>query len=220
MLRSPDELISLVEEIGFLPFFVNKIPGFSIEECCPPELWFAEDKDGPWEWKGPAARSGKCLYGKLFGGKAGYISKAWIPDFLNLRRDGYDFDARFDDGLASFREKTLYDTVAEHGSLLSKDLKELCNYRKDGNKGFDTLITRLQMQTYLCIGDFVYMKDKTGKPYGWGVAKYTTPEALFGYEFVTAAYKRDPKESGEKIFAHLQKILPHAEEKALWKLVK
>jgi len=44
----------------------NEIPGFSIEELCPPELWFADDVDGPWEWKGPVARSGKCLYGKLF----------------------------------------------------------------------------------------------------------------------------------------------------------
>ena len=59
-LRSPEALIALVEEIGFLPFFVNRIPGFSVEECCPRELWFAEGVDGPWEWKGPAVASG-CL---------------------------------------------------------------------------------------------------------------------------------------------------------------
>lgn len=55
-LHSADDLIAAVEQYGFLPFFRNEIHGFSIEELCPPELWFADDVDGPWEWKGPAAR--------------------------------------------------------------------------------------------------------------------------------------------------------------------
>ena len=216
----PESLITLTEEIGFLPFFRNAIEGFSIEDCCPPSLWFADGVDGPWEWKGPAARSGRCVYGKFFAGKVGLISLAWLPDLVNFRRDGYDFDARFDEGLSSFREKALYDTVAEAGAMLSGDLKEICNYRKGGNKGFDTLITRLQMQTYLCIGDFVYKKDKTGKSYGWGVAKYTTPEALLGEQTVRLAYVRNPAESGERILRHLRALLPHAEEKQLLRLLR
>ena len=69
-LHSADGLIAAVEQYGFLPFFRNEIHGFSIEELCPPELWFADDVDGPWEWKGPAARNGICLYGKIFNKKA------------------------------------------------------------------------------------------------------------------------------------------------------
>ena len=51
-LHSADDLIAAVEEYGFLPFFQNEIPSFSVEELCAPELWFADDADGPWEWKG------------------------------------------------------------------------------------------------------------------------------------------------------------------------
>ena len=47
LLRSSDDLIAAVEEYGFLPFFQNEIPGFSVEELCAPELWFADDADGP-----------------------------------------------------------------------------------------------------------------------------------------------------------------------------
>ena len=218
-LRSPEDIAALTEEWGFLPFFAGEIPGFSVEECCPPELWFSEDADGPWEWKGPVARSRRCVYGKFFGGRAGFISREWLPDFANFRRDGYDFDARYDDGLASHKDKTVYDTVAEHGALLSKELKRLCNYGKGGNTGFDTVITRLQMQAYLTVGDFVYMQDKYGKPYGWGVAKYTTPEALFGYDFVSSAYGREPEESRARIAAHLGNILPGVNEKQILKLI-
>lgn len=218
-LRSAVSIATLVQEIGFLPFFTNEIKGFSIEDNCPPELWFSDTADGPWEWKGPVARRGNCIYGKFFRGKAGYVSLDWLPDFANYRRDGYDFDARFDDELASYKDKTLYDTITQHGSLLSKDLKKLCNYCKGGNKGFDTVITRLQMQTYVTISDFEYLLDKHGKPYGWGVAKYSTPEAICGRDLVTSAYKRSPKESKERIIQHLVKILPDASKEQISKII-
>lgn len=219
-LRSADDIIKLVREIGFLPFFANDIEGFSIEECCPRELWFADDKEGPWEWKGPVARSKKCVYGKFFRGKAGFVSLDWFPEFANYRRDGYDFDARFDDELAAYKDKHVYDVIAEHGGLLSKRLKELCNYRKGGNKGFDTVITRLQMQTYVNISDFVYMQDKYGKPYGWGVAMYSTPEELFGYETVTRCYKHEPEESKQRVVEHLSGVLSDVPESKIIKLIK
>ena len=219
VVRSADELEELVHEWGFLPFFRSRVPGFSVEEHIPRELWFSDEEDGPWEWKGPIARSGRCVYGKFFGGKAGFVSREWFPDFANFRRDGYDFDARYDDGLASRKDKDVYDTVAEHGALLSRELKRLRNYRKGGNTGFDTVITRLQMQTYITIGDFVYLQDKFGRPYGWGVAEYTTPEAQFGYEFVASSYRRKPEESKERILAHLRTVLPEVPEKRLLKLI-
>ena len=219
-LRSSEDIVALTAELGFLPFFAGEIPRFSVEECCPSELWFSEEADGPWEWKGPAARSGQCVYGKFFGGRAGFISKEWFPNFANLRRDGYDFDARYEDGLAARKDKEVYDTITKHDALLSKELKRLCNYRKGGNKGFDTVITRLQMQTYVTIGDFVYLQDKYGQPYGWGVAQYTTPEAQFGYDFVTSAYRKDPTESMADILVHLKRILPDADETQLLKWMK
>ncbi len=213
--RSPEDVIELVEEIGFLPFFANDVPGFSIEECCPPELWFSGEADGPWEWKGPVARSLRCVYGKFFKGKAMFISRDLFPDFANLRRDGYDFDARFNDGLASYKDREIYETIAENKYLLSKELKRMLDYRKGGKKGFDTVMTRLQMQTYVCISDFVYMLDKFGAPYGWGVAEYTVPEALLGGDFVTSAYRRDPEESGERIAEHLKTVFPDISEDKL-----
>lgn len=219
MMRSVDELLDIIDQYGFLPYFKNSIQGFSIEEMCPPELWFT-DVEGPWEWKGPAAKSGRCIYGKFFDGKAGYISRKWIPDFVNYRRDGYDFDARCDDGLVFYKDKDLYVTILEHDVILSKDLKEICHYVKDGNKGFDTIITRLQMQSYVCVADFVYKKDKFGNSYGWGVAQYTTPEHFFGYDYISSAYKNEPMESIQKIVEHLKKCLPDAAERQILKIIK
>lgn len=218
-LRCPDDVAELTEALGFLPFFANGIPGFSVEEHTPRELWFTE-ADGPWEWKGPIARTKRCLYGKFFGGKAGFISLEWFPDFANYRRDGFDFDSRYESGLASRKDMNVYDTVSRYGTVLSKKLKSLCGYSKGGEKGFDGVITRLQMQTYICVADFEYMRDKYGKQYGWGVARYSTPEELLGYEAVTSAYSREPSESLERILDHLKNVLPEADGARLLKMIK
>ena len=218
-ITGPEVLLAEVERLGFLPFFENEIPGFSIEEHTPARLWFSETEDGPWEWKGPAARSGACVDGKFFKGRAGFISLRWFPAFANYRRDGYDFDALYDDGFASHKDKQVYDTLAAHGSLLSKELKSLCNYRKDGNKGFDGVITRLQMQSYVSIADFEYAVDKTGRQYGWGIARYTTPEAQFGPALMEEAYREAPEASRRRVYAHIQGLFPAADERQIRSLL-
>lgn len=219
-LKSAEDIIHIVSEIGFLPFFANEIEGFSIEEHCPRELWFSDEAEGPWEWKGPIARSKECVYGKFFRGKAGFVSLEMFPELANYRRSGYDFDARYDDGLAAKKDKDVYNFIAKSGAVISKSLKAELDYRKGGNKGFETVITRLQMQTYVNIADFVYMRDKNGKQYGWGVAEYSTPEEMFGYETITAAYKKDPSDSRELLLERLAKALPKASGEKLLRLIK
>ena len=104
--------------------------------------------------------------------------------------------------------------------MISKQLKRLGDYRKGGNKGFDTVMTRLQEQCYAVISDFVYLTDKQGKQYGWGVAQYSTPEKFLGDDFSQNVYKRDPKESYERVLEHLQEMLPHAKPEQIKHLLK
>ena len=194
-IRTKKNLTDAIEKFGFVPFFTNSIDGFSIEEHVSQDLWW-NGVDGwkVWEWKGPIIKELKCAYGKFFDKKAVFISKDWFYDFANYRRDGYDFDARFDDGLASYREKELYDLIKENEPITSKKLKEICNYKKGGKVGFETLITKLQEKCYILTSDFVYLRDKNGNPYGWGVAEYSTPEKFFGKTFVSKVYKADEED--------------------------
>ncbi len=218
-IRSKKDLIDAVEKFGFLPYFRNSVEGFSIEEHIQPKYWFG-GVEGAWEWKGPVIRETGCAYGKFFENKAVYVSREWFADFANYRRDGYDFDARYEDGLARRTDKFLYDLLSENAPVISKRLKQLGDYRKGGNKGFDTSMTRLQQQCYAVISDFVYLTDKHGEPYGWGVAEYSTPELFLGKDFTDNVYKREPQQSYERVFEHLKKILPHASEEEIKKLLR
>lgn len=220
-LQSAEDLERRVLRLGFLPFFRNAIAGFSVEENTPAGLWFEEGVEGPWEWKGPVIRNWNCTYGKLFCGKAGYVSLQWLPDLLNYRR------AQYTPAEGSV-ERRIYDTVAEHESLLSREIKTLCGLQRGKAQfgdmprprgtGFEAALTRLQMATLLVIADFEYLLDKHGNPYGWGIARYVTPEALFGPEI--ASCDRTPEESYSRILSHLRATLPHATEPQLHRLLR
>lgn len=213
-------LAELVSEWGFLPFFKNEISGFSVEEHTPSELWFADGAEGPWEWKGPAVKESGCAYGKFFRNKAGFISREWYIDFANYRRDGYDFDARYEDGLASHRDKRAYDILEQHDSLLSKELKRLWSAAEGDRKGFDTIMTRLQMQGYITTVDFEYQRDKQGNAYGWGIARYAVSERHFGDMFRENVYNISPEKSKERIVRHLSALFPQTDEEQILKIIK
>ena len=220
-IRKKADMIRAVEKLGFLPFFACRIPGFSIEEHVIDELWYTSEDDWKvWEWKGPVIRESGCAYGKFFENKAVFITREWFLDFANYRRDGYDFDARYDDGLASRGDKELYELLSANAPILSKDLKTMGGYGKNGRKGFDGAITRLQALGYVCISDFRYATDKAGQPYGWGIAEYTTPERRYGEEFTETVYRRTPGESYARLFEHISSMFPGVEERTIRKLLK
>ncbi len=217
---SAADVANLVNEIGIVPFFKNKIEGFSLEECVHKNFWSEQGfVEGVWKWKGSIIKLADCAYGKLIGGKACFVSKELYPQLANIRRDGYDFDARCDDGLVPRKQEKLYNTLKEYAPLLSSYLKNLAGYGWDGLKGFDAEITKLQMMGYVLISDFVYKKDKNGKDYGWGVAQYDLPENLFGSDFCTDAYKLKPEQSKEFLVERVSKKLPAIDKKRLSKML-
>jgi hypothetical protein len=216
-IRGKGDLVSLIQELGFLPAFRCHIPGFSVQECIAPEYWFA-DGEGFWEWKGPVIRESGCAYGKLLGGRAVFLTLDWYRELANYRRHGYDFDARYDDGLARSRDKQVFDVLWEHGSLLSKELNRLSS-AGGKRKDFDAVMTRLQMLGYVVISNFEYEVSRRGKTFGWGIARYETPEKRFGAAFTDAVYAHEPAESKKILTERLKRLLPDTDEKAILRLL-
>jgi hypothetical protein len=235
MIHSEEDMDMLAVERGFLPFFYCGIPGLSIEEQTPRERWFSDSLDGPWEWKGPVIAMGSAAYGKLFRGKAGYVSLEWMPHLINYRRARYP--------LATDEERHLLDLLNLHETLLTHEWKELAGYtqprrkprtplerameadgpaalrraeRADGacrkKAAFDSLVTRLQMGTHVVIADFEYNHTRDGARYGWGKARYTTPELMYGD--VMNLPTCSPEESLARMVSHLHHQFPNVDERA------
>ncbi len=220
-IHSPSDLEEMVERYGFLPYFKCRIPGFSVEEYCAPEGWWSGDPESdPWEWRAIVAANGRVAYGKLFENKAGFVSKKWYPILAAYRREGYDFDSRWDDGLATRREKLVMDVLESGESIPSFELKRLAGFGGDGEKGFESVVTRLMMRTYITVRDFRRRVNARGEEYGWAVSVYSTPEALFGREAVTSAYSMEAEEAFALLLSYVKDMFPEADEKAVKKLIK
>ena len=220
-LRTPEELEARVEELGFLPLFENEVKGFSVEEHTDPADWWTDNEArDPWSWREQLARRGRVAYGKFFGGRAGFVSLDWFPRFANARRDGYDFDALWEEGKAKAKMKRIMDLFPDREELFSNEVRRLAGFGSEGEHGFEGTVTALQMLTYLVIRDFRSRLNKAGQPYGWHIAVLCTPETRWGYDVVTSAYAEDPADSREAIILHLRSCLPEAGEKALRRLMK
>ena len=220
-IRTWRELIGWINEIGFLPLFVNEVPSFSAEERVSPLFWFTGDPEqDPWEWREIIPATGEVAYGKFFNGKTGFISREWFPYFANARRDGYDFDAAWEDGLVQRRYKAIMDLCEDGGVHPGYELKEAAGFGKEGYKNFDGCIGTLQRQTYLIIRRFERKKNRAGRSYGMAVSCYQKPEELWGYDHVTSAYCEEPEVSAERIYARARELFPEAEEKLLRKVLR
>ena len=176
-----------------------------------------------WMWRAIIARRHDIVYGKFFDKKAGFISKKWLPVFANYRRDGYDFDALYDDGKAPNKHKKIMVNFMEDNAdseIYSNELKKQAGFGKDGEKGFDGAITNLMMQTYLCNCDFKKRVNKRGIEYGWDVAVYSSIEHIYGYDYVTSCYKDNPQDSWKQLVDYMHEMFPDATDKQIRKVLK
>lgn len=218
-IRSAAELTAWVDEIGFLPFFANEVPGFSVEEHTASSAWWTGNGDtDPWEWRERIAAEHHIAYGKFFDGRAGFISRQWLPCFANARRSGWDFDGRWQDGRASQREKAIMECFmnVESGDepefngaqIMSTELRQRAGFGKGGEKNYPGILTGLQMQLYLVIGGFRRRVNKKGQAFGMPVSVIMTPESIWGYGHLSSDYIEEPAESWVRIFEHTRKLWP------------
>ncbi|HOI27767.1 MAG TPA: hypothetical protein PLN63_09535 [Paludibacteraceae bacterium] len=123
------------------------------------------------------------------------------------------------DGSATIKElRQELDFACRRKKRSDYDLVDTLPLTNNKKIQLDPILSRLQMETRLVIKDFEYNTDRHDKPYGWGIARYATPETLYGRE-ITNAEGRAPEESRQHIFDHLSKIIPNANEKQIAKLI-
>lgn len=229
MLHSVRDLENMIDRIGFLPLFAgDEVPGFSVQEMTEPASWWTGDpKTDPWEWREEIANRKSAAYGRFFRGRAGFLSKECLPYFVNYRRDGYDFDARWDDELASERQKKIMDLFATENEedtsvtpeIFTFEVKKQAGFGAGREKNFEGTLTSLEMEGYLLIAGFEQRRNKKGQAFGMACARLTTPEKAFGYDAVRSRYAEDPKKSLEALKERVRAAFPDAPEQGILRLI-
>ncbi len=216
-INSCAELITYIEEVGFLPLLDMGLGSWSAEAVVDEECRYTVLPDGGWEWplwewKGTVIRESGCAYGKFFGGKAAFVSKAWWPHFCNVRRSLYP---RPEEGTI---EDAVLETLALGGSMTTRDLRKACGFTGPKMRSrFDSYVARLQTACRIVTADFVYPHDRHGERYGWGWSLLTTPEDFLGREACRPSCP--PEESYGKIRQQLCALIPEATERQIERLL-
>lgn len=213
-IASPETMVRAVRETGILPFFKDRIPGFSVQEMTRPGCWFDGDEDplGPWDWKIECVHEGDIAYGKfLCGGKASFATLEWYKELMNYRRARLEPDAN---------GRKILDYLAENGSIGIKEVRALLGVKKSAA---DAAMARLQYQCRVVTGEITRLyRGPMLKYEGWQVSSYCTPEEMFKAEVPFVAFPgfpfndeedplatdHTPEESLEVLADHLASILP------------
>ena len=215
-----DELRQLINRVGFLPLFRNEIEGFSVEEFADPSYWWTGDPlRDPWEWRKDATRDPEMAYGKFFAGKAGMISREWLPLFISSRRGGYDFESLWFSGKVQFRQKKIMDCLTGVPEMPGWQLKREAGFGKGGEKNFDGTMTALQNMLYVVISDFRPKKNKFGLDYGWDVSVYSRPEELWGDALILEAGRLSPERSHAEICELMHDLYPDENDDRILRLI-
>ena len=160
--------------------------------------------------------------------KAGFVSRAWLPDWINYRRSRplvpNEDTAALDD--------VVMQVILAEGSATIQELRRLLGFARGRKRrtapapgseeypeeekiALDPILTRLQMEARLVIADFEYAVDRRGNPYGWGMARYAAPETLYG----PLSAEGTPAESFERLRDHFRRMFPEEPESRLRKLL-
>lgn len=219
VVRDQEGMLSLIQEFQLVPFFVNIIPGYSIEEHTPPELWFTDENLGPWDWKIDCIQSGDVAYGKfLYGGKAAFATIDVFREIINWRRSLPKYKPSPD-------QKKVLDYIEEHGSVSVSDVRQLMGLKK---AAADALLAKIQMQTRIITGDIARVYRGADLRYnGWQRSSFCTPEALFeemdfpfpGYKPRTLKSSLTPAQSLEYLKDTVRNVCGDVPDKVLMKIL-
>ena len=223
---SAEAMLSVIQEAGLIPFFSNKIPGYSIEERTPAEFWFdGGDALGPWDWKIDCVQSGDIAYGKfVWGGKAAFATFEVYRELVNWRRSRRAY-------LPDAEERKVLDFMAERGSVEMRDIRHLLGIKKSAA---DALMSRLHMKTLALTGDITRVYRGQDLRYvGWQVSTFCSPESLFentpsgssGFPFAaffearTLRSSLTPEESYRYLAGIIRKNAPGASDAQIAKML-
>lgn len=189
-IRSWQELIRWIDEVGFLPLFKNKIDGF-------------QPRNTPLISTGGAETRSRILGS---GGSSLPAAVRWPTASSLAGKPG------------SFPESGSPALPTGGGMATTLTAAGTRNWPvcvKSGEKNFEGMVTNLQMGGYLLIRDFRQRLNKKGQPYGWPLSVYATPESLWGYEHISSAYSVEPEQSRDLIYQQICRNFPTATGAAL-----
>lgn len=202
MLKTYEQFVARVNELGFYPFYGRFIDGLPmVQDETTESQWHTGDPEtDPWQWKDRAAEEKKLAFGCILGGYKGFISKSVYPLFVAANRLYDSPEEQYEAGELTGTAKQVCD-LFEGGKVLSTaDLRKAMGATKKSGAGkVDSALKELQKQFYLTVCGNRRKVSFEGLEYGWPANTYCKVEEWADAEWLKDTDKIGYREAREQI---------------------
>ena len=176
MLRTYEEFIRYLDEIGFMTLSANPAGLPNLSELTDDGQWFTELDTDPWRWKTRIVEERRAAYAKLFHRQPSFVSKEWYPAFLALRRGNDTFDDAYERGHMSMEARRIYNLFNSRSILALHEIKRLGGFASKSPCKFESAMTALQAGMFITVSGMTRMTTPEGRQYSWPVTEYRRVE--------------------------------------------
>lgn len=202
MLKTYDEFILKVNELGFLPFSGRFPEGFPLLQSeTTEEQWHTGDPEtDPWQWKDRAAQDRELAFGCILGGNKGFVAKRLYPLFYAAFSPAETMDERHDYGELSQATWDLYRLFADGAELSTADVRKALGVTKSTGAGqVDTALKTLQKEYVITVCGNKRKVSFDGLEYGWPANTYCLVEHWAPSGWLDGASETDSSEARSRI---------------------
>lgn len=215
------DFLAEIDKIGFCMSGTNGEDIFNINAYYAEDIEYhtGDNELDPWRWRiRGITESEDLFYGKVFFKKAGWVTKAWLSDFIAVRRKGLSFEELYEDGLMTQMEKQVYELIQNRVNVSLNEIN--LEIGKTHKKDIAKAIVSLQMKFLTAISGETYKVSSKGEPYGWPVTVFSTLEEKFGQKVTEEAKLIDPSLAFGRIQEQIMKLNPDANDKKIKAFIK
>lgn len=208
ILKSYQDFIDRVEEVGFLPFS-SIVAGMTSLTAETEEVdWHTGDHDtDPWKWKDRAAEEKRLAFGCVLGGQKGFLSPIFYPIFYRACHPEESMEIRYHEGLVEMEVWKLWQIFQEKTLLNTSDIRrEMGVTQKQGGSRIDRATIELQKYFYITVAGNRQKTDKFGKPYGWPANVYDRCLDWAPKEWMTDVMDISKEEAREQILEASERL--------------
>jgi hypothetical protein len=216
--KNAREALAFIEEVGFCAAFTAGMGVPCLREAIegrrepplPEHIQHDHAIMMTWRFKDEFPAKQAVYYGKIIGGRPGFVALELLPAFLRLRVPPISYKKLYERGMLSHCGKLVMDTLSRRGAAETKALKLTTGYAQPKMRAqFDLAMKELQ-EKFLALK----VEERYGPfTYVWDTVQHRWAEAL------RAARSISPREAAYQLVRRYFEIAGYGNERSIARLL-
>ncbi|MBT9176780.1 MAG: hypothetical protein DDT20_01102 [Firmicutes bacterium] len=215
MLHTYDDFVRYINICGFMPLSPTKLGFPSLVDLTEDSAGHTNEASDPWVWRNKIAEEKIAAYAKLFGRKPGFISLAYYPYFMVLRRGTATGADLYSEGKLSYLAHAIYELFQTSPQLAAHELPRLLGLEGERKGEIENALTELQMHMLITTCGAARKTNPRGEEYGWPAVVYTTVENWLPQDILLRSDAMTKDEAKAFLLDKVSKMLLGGDEKKL-----